>query len=176
MTLPSGTKCYHCFVLKSVPARSRPVRRDGRSSGGRGDASPHRCGVAEDSSVVDGAEREEVGDAVEVLEAADALAALARRRRLIRLHLFLPSELAVAVVTRKCNKSVPHFADMPFLTVKMRGETETCIRASSKHQAGLDLQMSVSYVSESEIQNAFGKVARAPRCENTQLFQTLSET
>ena len=113
MTLPSGTKCYHCFVLKSVPARSRPVRRDGRSSGGRGDASsPHRCGVAEDSSVVDGAEREEVGDAVEVLEAADALAALARRRRLIRLHLFLPSELAVAVVTRKCNnKSVPHFAE-----------------------------------------------------------------
>ena len=48
----------------------------------------------EESSVVDCAEREEVGDAVEVLEAAAALAALARRRRLVaRLHLFLPSEL-----------------------------------------------------------------------------------
>ena len=129
MTLPSGTKCYHCFVLKSVPARSRPVRRDGRSSGGRGDASsPHRCGVAEDSSVVDGAEREEVGDAVEVLQAAAALGVLARRRRLVRrLHLFLAEaggrELArvpkgCVKVPQLLNQVLSGVEKLNFITVK----------------------------------------------------------
>ena len=64
------------FVLSPVPVgRVGPARRDGAAA-------------AEESSVVDGAEGEEVGDAVEVLEAAAALAALARRRSLVRLDLF----------------------------------------------------------------------------------------
>ena len=64
------------FVLSPVPVgRVGPARRDGAAA-------------AEESSVVDGAEGEEVGDAVEVLEAAAALAALARRRGLVRLDLF----------------------------------------------------------------------------------------
>ena len=77
---------FNKFVLSSVPVPSGCG-----CSGGGGDASHGRDGgrVGEESSVVDGAEREEVGDAVEVLQAAAALAALARRRRLVRLHLFL---------------------------------------------------------------------------------------
>ena len=67
------------FVSSSIPVgRVGPVWRvDGAAAA-----------AAEESSVVDGAEGEEVGDAVEVLEAAAALAALARRRSLVRLDLF----------------------------------------------------------------------------------------
>ena len=66
------------FISSSIPVGrgGGPVVRDGAA--------------AEESPVVDGAEGEEVGDAVEVLEAAAALAALARRRSLVRLDL-LPS-------------------------------------------------------------------------------------
>ena len=75
--------------MSSVPARGGPIGRDGRRSGGGCGVCGVGRRVVEEAPVVDGAEREEVGDAVEVLQAAAALAALARRRRLVRLHLFL---------------------------------------------------------------------------------------